>query len=354
MFLQNAWYCAGWDYQVSLGKEAIVARKIAGKRVVLYRKLGGQVVAMEDQCPHRQAALSMGRKEGDALRCLYHGLKFEADGKCSQIPNVEKVPESICVRTYPVVEKDNWIWVWMGDPAKADPSMICDAIGPSHPDYLVRPSYIHVEADYLLENANLADLSHLAFSHVHTIDMGGATASAKQTHKIIPRGIKTDYWVRNAPVPHFVQHLFPAGFRCDANFDITQTYPCNWMLHFRVFAAGSATEGESNGQLVLDSWSCQAITPRDMESVDYYYSWGVHKSTDQPGLADLLKEGLDAAFIEDKLMLEAQKLRIKDDPGYRQMGIGAADAGPARMLRVIEQLIADEQKELKEKIATAA
>ena len=80
----------------------------------------------------------------------------------------------------------------------------------------------------------------------------------------------------------------------------------------------------------------------------------MHKSTDQPGLADLLKEGLDAAFIEDKLMLEAQKLRIKDDPGYRQMGIGAADAGPARMLRVIEQLIADEQKELKEKIATAA
>lgn len=344
MFLKNAWYCAGWDYQISQGKDAIVARKIAGKRVVLYRKLGGQVVAMEDQCPHRQAALSLGRKEGDALRCMYHGLRFEPDGKCSEIPNIEKVPDQICVKTYPVVEKDNWVWVWMGDPDKADPSLICDAVGPSNPDYTTRPSYIQVNANYLLENANLADLSHLAFTHDGSIAMGLTTAFAKQTHKVISRGIKTDYWVRNAPLPKFVQHLFPSEFRCDAHFDITQTYPCNWVMHFRVFTAGTATEGESNGQLVLDSWTSQAVTPRDMESVDYYYSWGVSRRTEQPGLADLLKEGLDVAFDEDRRMLEAQQQRIQEDPHFRQMGIGAADAGPARMLRVIDQLIRDEQE----------
>jgi len=344
MFLKNAWYCAGWDYQISQGKDAIVARKIAGKRVVLYRKLGGQVVAMEDQCPHRQAALSLGRKEGDALRCMYHGLRFEADGKCSEIPNVEKVPDHICVKTYPVVEKDNWVWVWMGDPAKADPALICDAVGPSNPDYTTRPSYIQVNASYLLENANLSDLSHSSFTHDATIAMGLAQALAKPTHKVLPRGIKTDWWVRNVPLPKFVQHLFPPGFLCDANFDVTQTYPCNWVLHFRVFTAGTATEGESDGHLVLDSWSCQAVTPRDEESVDYYYSWGVSKKTEQPGLADLLKEGLDAAFAEDKRMLEAQQLRIKEDPHFKQMGIGIADGGPARMLRVIEQLIREEQE----------
>ena len=344
MFLKNAWYCAGWDYQVSQGKEAIVARKIAGKRVVLYRKSGGAVVALEDQCPHRQAALSLGRKEGDSLRCMYHGLKFEADGKCSEIPNVEKVPEHICVRTYPVVEQDNWIWVWMGDPAKADPALISRGVGPSDPEFTTRPSYIQVNASYLLENANLADLSHSSFTHDATIAMGLAQALAKPKHQVLPRGIKTDWWVRSVPVPKFVQHLFPPGFLCDANFDVTQTYPCNWMLHFRVFTAGSATEGESDGHLVLDSWSCQAVTPRDEESVDYYYSWGVSKKTEQPGLADLLKEGLDAAFNEDKRMLEAQQLRVKEDPHFKQQGIGIADGGPARMLRVIDQLIREEQE----------
>ena len=353
-FLRNAWYCAGWDYQISQGKDALIARKIAGKRVVLYRKSGGQVIALEDQCPHRQAALSLGRREGDGLRCMYHGLKFEADGKCSEIPNVDQVPPQMCVRAFPVVEKDNWVWVWMGDPEKADPALICDAVGPSDPDYTTRPSYIQVKANYLLENANLADLSHSSFTHDATIAMGWAQALAKPEHKVLPRGVKTDYWVRNVPLPTFVQHLFPPGFKCDANFDITQTYPCNWILHFRVFSAGSATVGESDGQLVLDSWSCQAVTPRDAESVDYYYSWGVSKQTEQPGLADLLKEGLDAAFAEDKQMLEAQQLRIKEDPDFKQMGIGAADAGPAKMLRVIQKLIEDEERQVDSAIAEPA
>lgn len=342
-FVKNAWYCAGWDYQISQGKDALVARKIAGTRVVLYRKPSGQVVALEDQCPHRQAPLSLGRKEGEALRCMYHGLKFEATGQCSEIPGAERVPGYLCVRTFPVVEKDNWIWVWLGEPTKADPHLICDAVGPSDPAYTTRPSYLQVNANYLLENANLADLSHSSFTHEKTIAMGWAQALARPEHKVIPRGIKTDYWVRNVPVPFFVQHLFPPDFRCDAHFDITQTYPCNWILHFRVFVAGTATEGESNGSLVLDSWSCQAVTPRDAESVDYYYSWGVNKQTEIPGLADLLREGLDAAFAEDKQMLEGQQLRIRENPNFRQIGIGVADIGPVRMQQVIDELIADEE-----------
>ena len=62
MFVKNAWYCAGWDYNVSLGRDAIVPRRIAGERLVLFRTPDGRVVAFEDRCPHRQAALSLGRK----------------------------------------------------------------------------------------------------------------------------------------------------------------------------------------------------------------------------------------------------------------------------------------------------
>jgi vanillate O-demethylase monooxygenase subunit len=343
MFIKNAWYCAGWDFHVTQGKDSIVARKIAGERVVLYRKPGGQLVAMEDRCPHRQAALSLGAKEGDSLRCMYHGIKFGPDGKCTEIPNQSTIPERACVRTFPVVEKNNWIWVWMGDVAKADPALICDAVGPGDPDYNIRPSHIQIEADYRLENANLADLSHSSFTHEVTIAMGLAQAYAKPAHKVLPRGIKTDYWVRSVPVPKFVAHLFPPDFLCDANFDITQTVPCNWILHFRVFTAGTATEGESDGHLVLDSWSCQAITPRDEKSVDYYYSWGVSKATDQPGLSDLLADGLVQAFNEDKRMLEAQQVRMAEKPDHKGFDI-AADAGPGKMLWVLDKLIKDEAK----------
>lgn len=101
LFVRNAWYCAGWDYDVSQAKNAVVARKIAGERVVLYRKPDGAVVAMEDRCPHRHASLSLGRKEGDSLRCMYHGMKFGPDGQCTEVPGQSTIPEHACVRTFP-------------------------------------------------------------------------------------------------------------------------------------------------------------------------------------------------------------------------------------------------------------
>lgn len=348
MFVRNAWYCSGWDYQVTQGKNSLLARKIADKRLVLYRKAGGEVVAMEDQCPHRQAALSLGRKEGDSLRCMYHGLKFDPTGKCTEVPGQETIPERACVRVFPVVEKNNWIWVWMGDKDKADPALIPHSVGPGHPDFNIKVSHIQIDANYRLENANLADLSHSAFTHDGTFAMGWGQVHAKPVHKVLPRGIKTDIWVRNALPPVFARHMFPEGFRCDAHFDVTQTVPCNWNMHFRVFTAGSATEGESDGQLILDTWTCQAVTPRDATTVDYYYSWGASKATEQPGLSETLKEAIDAAFAEDKAMLEAQQRNILENPDFKGLDIGV-DAGPGKILWVLDKLIKEEaQAELRQ------
>jgi phenylpropionate dioxygenase-like ring-hydroxylating dioxygenase large terminal subunit len=155
MFLKNCWYCAGWDYELSQGNNKFLARRLADEPVVLYRKPDGGVVAMEDRCPHRQAALHLGQKESDSIRCMYHGMKFGPDGRCVEIPGQEHIPDKARVRTYPVVEKDNWIWVWMGDPARADPNLICFAVGPADPDWNIRSSKITVKANYREEIANL-------------------------------------------------------------------------------------------------------------------------------------------------------------------------------------------------------
>ncbi len=349
MFVKNAWYCAGWDYMISQGKNSIVARKLAGERVVLYRKPNGEVQAMEDRCPHRQAALSLGQKEGDSLRCMYHGLKFGPDGKCTEIPGQTRIPEKACVRVFPVVERDNWIWVWMGEAGMADPELIPLSVGPSDAEWNIKTSHMHVDANYRLEIANLADLSHLAW--IHQKSLGGADpetrkqyTTLKAKHTILPRGVRTQYVVPGVPVPFFLRHLFPEGMLFDLDFDITHTVPCTWVLHFRAFTQGTQLEGPSNGQLVSDTYTCQAVVPNDEHSVEYYFSWGAKKTCDFPGLSDLLREVLDVAFLEDRRVLEAQHVRMKEAPNHPMIDI-VHDLGPNKMFFVLDKLLKQEAAE---------
>lgn len=350
LFLKNCWYCAGWDHSVSQGKDALVERRIAGESIVLYRKPDGAVVAMEDRCPHRQAPLSQGQKEGDSIRCMYHGMKFSPNGQCTEIPGQEHIPEKACVRVYPVVEKDNWIWVWLGEPAKADPALICSAVGPSDSNWNMKSSQIHVKTNYRLEIANLMDLSHISWTHRATFGGTQAYSKTRAQHVVTPRGVNTKFVVRNVPPPTFAQHLFPSDAKFDLDFDVEFSVPCNFILHFRVWTAGTATEGPSNGQLVLDTYTCQAVTPRDADSVDYYYSWGPSRQTDSPGMSDMLHEANVAAFIEDKTMLEGQYARLKERPDGNKVDI-AQDAGGGKMLWVLDKLLKQEASNAAKKAA---
>jgi phenylpropionate dioxygenase-like ring-hydroxylating dioxygenase large terminal subunit len=83
-------------------------------------------VAFEDRCHHRHLPLSMGKRQGDVLQCHYHGQRFGADGSCVRIPGQDQIPPNAKVRTFRVVERYKWLWIWMGDPAEADPSKITD------------------------------------------------------------------------------------------------------------------------------------------------------------------------------------------------------------------------------------
>jgi len=341
MFVKNAWYCAGWQSDLSSAKDALVSRRIAGESVLIYRKLNGDVVALDDRCCHRQAPLSLGRKEGDDIRCMYHGWKFNPEGKCIEIPGQAEVRQNACVPSYPAVVKNDWIWIWMGDPEKAEESLICESIGPSHPDWDMNPRHIRVNTNYRQEIANLTDLTHVAWVHMDTF--GGTTKYPEIKGKLsmLDRGIHNDMWVHSVPAPSFAKHLFPDDALFDLHFDVTVTIPCNFILHFRVFTAGTNTAGPSNGELILDTFSSQAVTPRDADSVDYYYSWSTRKGTAHPGLIQLLIEANEDAFLEDKMFLEGQYQRMKDKPDYKMVDY-AHDAGPGRMFWLLDKLLKDE------------
>jgi len=114
MFLRNYWYVAAADTEVG---RTPFARTILGEPVVFYRTEQGVAVALEDRCAHRHLPLSMGKLVGDELQCHYHGLRFGTDGRCTRIPGQEQIPRAAKVKTYPVVERYHWIWIWMGDAA---------------------------------------------------------------------------------------------------------------------------------------------------------------------------------------------------------------------------------------------
>ena len=136
MFLYNSWYVAASNHELIDGKK--LARTILEKPIVLYRGASGKVVALDDRCCHRAAPLSMGRVEGDDIRCMYHGMKFASDGKCIQIPGQDVIPPKLGVRSYPVVERYNFIFIWTGDPEKAYPDLILDY--PLRDAKAIRPS----------------------------------------------------------------------------------------------------------------------------------------------------------------------------------------------------------------------
>src|SRR5216684_4227040 len=75
IFLRNSWYVAAWNHELIDGTK--LARTILERPIVIYRGASGKVVALDDRCCQRAAPLSMGRIEGDDIRCMYHGMKFD-------------------------------------------------------------------------------------------------------------------------------------------------------------------------------------------------------------------------------------------------------------------------------------
>jgi len=120
---RGAWHMAAWSHEIG---DALFRRRILGTPILLYRKEDGSVAALTDRCPHRFAPLSRGERVGDAVRCPYHGLTFDATGACIHNPFEDRIPPKAAVRSWPVTERDGVVWLWPGDPEAADSARIPD------------------------------------------------------------------------------------------------------------------------------------------------------------------------------------------------------------------------------------
>lgn len=180
MYLKNHWYVAAWSDE--LGSEPLAVTML-DEDVLLYRKRDGTPVALEDRCAHRRVPLSKGRIVGDEIQCGYHGLVYDGDGTCVKVPGQARAPRGTRVKSYPVIERHAFVYVWMGDPEDADEASIIDFPRLDDPGWGVTRLHLRIEANYLLLIDNLLDLSHVAYLHDTTIGNAPVAEDAEVIHE---------------------------------------------------------------------------------------------------------------------------------------------------------------------------
>jgi vanillate O-demethylase monooxygenase subunit len=342
MFIRNAWYGAGFAHE--LDGDRLHAVEIIGEPLVLWRDTQGRVVAFEDRCAHRAAPLSMGRVEGDTLRCMYHGVLFDAQGRGVQVPGQPKPSDGMAMRRYAAHEQDGWLWVWMGDPAQADVALVPPAFGRTDERWTLGGAHVDYVAHYELINDNLCDFSHVAYVHVNSFG-GGQEGVVEQfahrpTIEPLARGIRVTRWSEDSPAPPFL-----AGVDVDGLLDLYMTYdylvPGVLLMWTGLFPRGTARALQYAKPTLAplhSAFSSQVVTPIDARHTRYYFTWGPSTAENRPFLKDIMVKLAATAFEEDRLMIEAQQ-RVLDRTPEVKMQPTVHDRGPNLMRGVVRRLL---------------
>lgn len=162
LHLREYWYIAAESR--ALGSRP-VPRTILGERLVLFRQAPGRPAALIDRCAHRHMALSQGKVHGGFVECPYHGWRYDAQGRCVHIPSLRDgaKPPEIALRSYPAVESDDYVWVYMGSkPPSGPPRRFAHVHEPRWTTFHMKTRF-HAAAISCLEN--FLDCPHTVYVH---------------------------------------------------------------------------------------------------------------------------------------------------------------------------------------------
>ena len=333
---RNQWYVIAFGKDVT---RTPIHRAILGDPIVLYRTESGSPRALFDRCPHRGMRLSNGGTViGDAIQCNYHGLQFGPDGRCIKVPSGGAVPQVMRIRAYPLVELWDWIWIWAGDPEKADDSLI-----PDHRELGLTDSAFHaysgllleMDANYLYAHENLVDATHITFLHHGVIDSGNVAAHPFTT-EVSGRSVTTVRQFRDEPVAQFQKMSY--GLRCDIvdrELTLTSHAPNLTVITEHYHEKGIGDPRDVIARLVVP------VTPAT--NTTCYQFVAVVRSV--PTDTEHLFEGLRSFLQEDVIALgDIQRLFDSLPLDQRRTEISiAADAPGIRTRRIIEKMIVDER-----------
>ena len=342
-YVADAWYVAGWSSEFNQALKPLVMLEQA---LVAYRQADGALAVLEDRCPHRQLPLSKGQIVDNNIRCGYHGMTFDSTGQCVRIPGQENIPSTAYVRSYPVHEKNDIVFVWMGSPEKANIDDIFDLPQFSSDQWHAHQGdALHLKAHYLNVAENLVDPAHVSF--VHPTTLGNAASEDVPVHVDVDSDVLVAWrWIRDAPPVGFFQKF--GGF--DGHVDRWHYYylhlPCTAVIDFGSAAVSAGLE-ESERDKGVRIFALHFLTP-----VNKHYTIDRWMHLRNAAIGDeQASEQMDAmfriAFNEDKEILEAIDEAEQAPQTRKPIRLGI-DKGPLVYRRRIQALIDQEHEESKQ------
>lgn len=335
---RNTWYPCAWSHEID---RTLTERWICDEPLVFYRTEAGKPVALSNRCAHRRAPLSRGQLLGDRLQCGYHGLEFDPSGACVRIPGQEQIPDNCAVRSYPLVDRHRWSWIWMGDPQAADESLIPDLWWNDHPQWSAPGNSLVIEADWMLVLANLMDLSHLTYLHGRTIGTPYVSETPSAT-KVVGDRVHVQRWMIDKPAPPMFVKV--SGFQgtVDRWQLIEWSAPGNVVIDVGCAptATGAPQGDRSKG---IEARSINLVTPLTSRKSLYLWSYCRNYHIDNETITQTIHDDVKRTFEEDKEMIEHQQQLIDTDPHGRTADI-RVDSGPLHVQRLLERMMDAEQR----------
>src|SRR6478735_4369740 len=177
--LRRCWHPVALEQQVP--EASPLGVRLLGERWLLAR-LGGEIVAMRDRCPHRLVPLSAGRIVDDEIECAYHGYRFDSGGKATLIPALgpgAAIPPKACVDTARTTTRFGLVWICLADDPLDDILDDAGYLDPVNDLFTAGPFETRVSAAILTDN--FLDSAHFPFLHRNTF---GADDDGKPTLRV--------------------------------------------------------------------------------------------------------------------------------------------------------------------------
>ncbi|GAA3109421.1 aromatic ring-hydroxylating dioxygenase subunit alpha [Pseudonocardia yunnanensis] len=332
---RDQWYVAAYGREIG---HDLFSRTICGESILFWRTEAGQLTAMSDRCVHRRFPLSQAptRLVGDSVVCGYHGFTYGADGACVAVPGQTRVPRTARLRTYPVVEQDSFVWVWIGDPALADATRIPRAPWLVSPDYTSVSGMEPLAARFGLLVDNLLDLSHETYLHGGYIGTPEVASTPITTEVDEAAGIVyVSRHMDDAECPPFYATSTGLTGRIARWQDIEYTPPCLYKLHSRIAPVGSLPNPDGTDPDAFHVEVVYAITPETEHSTHDFWAVARDFALDDTSVSDFIAEQNRTVVLQDVAALDVLEQVIATEPaGYQELSINIDTGGLAarRML----------------------
>lgn len=238
--------------------------RIMGEDLVAFRDTTGRVGLVDRRCSHRGADLWFGRNEECGLRCVYHGWKFDADGRCVDIPTMardEGLRARVGITAYPTVEAGDIVWAYLGPPERRPPLPQLEfcTVPPDH-RFVTKKLQ---ECNWAQSCEGALDTAH--FSFLHTPLELPEVPPERRRHPLA----EAMRWMKEDPAPVFHVREHDAGLLLAASRRAGED-----QLYWRVTQYLLPNHSLAPGSAPGDIYFGQTWVPIDDESCwVYVYSW---------------------------------------------------------------------------------